>query len=95
MRGMTARGELRPEQVGAARYILGWSQTDLAEAAGLGRATIVAFENSTREPYTSVRTAIRDALERAGIKFIFGRNGSYGVVFIGIGKPRASDSKSA
>lgn len=91
---MNAKGELRPEQVGAARYILGWSQTDLAEAAGLGRATIVAFENSTREPYASVRTAIRDALERAGIKFVFARNGGYGVLFVGIGKPRAPDRKA-
>jgi transcriptional regulator with XRE-family HTH domain len=82
VRGLTVEGDLRPEQVGAARALLGWSQTDLARAAGLGRSTITAFENSSRPPFESVRNAIRRALEEAGVAFVFGRDGSYGVVVV-------------
>ena len=82
VRGLTVEGDLRPEQVGAARALLGWSQTDLARAAGLGRSTVTAFENSSRPPFESVRNAIRRALEEAGVAFVFGRDGSYGVVVV-------------
>jgi DNA-binding XRE family transcriptional regulator len=84
VRKLTKKGDLRPEQVGAARALLGWSQSDLARAAGLGRSTITAFETSSRPPFDSVRNAIRHALEEAGVAFVFGSNGSFGVVVVGV-----------
>lgn len=83
--GLTGEGDLRPEQVGAARALLGWSQADLARAAGLARSTITAFEAASRPPFDSVRNAIRSALERAGVAFVFGKDGSFGVLFVGQG----------
>ena len=54
----------------AARVLLGWTQTDLAEAAGLARATVADFERGIRDPHPNNRKAIREALEAAGIEFL-------------------------
>ncbi len=80
MRELWTSGELKPAQVGAARYLLGWSQTDLARAANVARSTVTHFENATRPPHRSVREALRLALEAAGIEFIYAKDGSYGVI---------------
>ena len=73
-------GELMPGQVGAARFLLGWSQADLAEAAGLARTTVVAFENASRPTLPGVVDSLRAALERAGVEFVYAKGGGYGVV---------------
>ena len=80
MRELWTSGELKPAQVGAARYLLGWSQTDLARAANVSRWTVTHFENATRPPHRSVREALRLALEAAGIEFLYAKDGSYGVI---------------
>ncbi len=82
-------GELRPEQVGAARFLLGWSQTDLAQAAGVARSTVTHFENATRPSFPNVRAALRRALEGAGIEFVFAKDGGFGVLLSG----KAADAK--
>jgi hypothetical protein len=68
-------------QVKAARALLGWSQSDLAEAAGLSTPTI-----KERESYGGIFggyprnvSAIRVALEDAGIVFIFEGESGEGV----------------
>ena len=76
----THKGELKPGQVGAARFLLGWSQLDLAKAAGLARTTVVSFENASRAMLPSVRDTLRSTLEDAGIEFVYAKDGSYGVV---------------
>jgi transcriptional regulator with XRE-family HTH domain len=52
--------------------MLGWSQTELAEAARVSRQTVVDFERGARTPYPNNMTAIRAALEAAGIEFANG-----------------------
>jgi len=47
--------------------MLGWSQTALAEAAKVSRATVVDFERGLRVPHRNNLSAIREALENAGI----------------------------
>ncbi|MER8611843.1 helix-turn-helix domain-containing protein [Mesorhizobium sp. M0563] len=50
--------------------MLGWSQGELAVAAGVSRATIVDFERGARIPHRNNLDAIRSALEAAGVEFI-------------------------
>ena len=59
----------RPEQVRAARSLLGWSQQDLAAKAGVAISTIVDFERGQRSPIPNNALAIRQALEAAGVLF--------------------------
>jgi transcriptional regulator with XRE-family HTH domain len=53
----------------AARSLLGWTQQELADTAGVALATIQFFETNKREPIPNNLTAIRRALEDAGITF--------------------------
>lgn len=57
-------------QIRAARALLGWSQSQLADAARVGVATVADFERGARTPIENNLAAIRLALEHAGIRFI-------------------------
>lgn len=59
--------------------MLGWSQTALAEAAKVSRATVVDFERGLRIPHRNNLIAIREALEAAGIQFIEENGGGPGL----------------
>ncbi len=52
-----------------ARAALGWSLSELATQAGLGRATIARFELGDAVAADTM-SAIREALERGGVEFI-------------------------
>lgn len=70
------------EQIRAARGLLGWSQTELAEAAGRSLPTIKRLEREQGEgPVVSddVRAAVQKALEKAGVEFIPENGGGAGV----------------
>ena len=70
------------EQIRAARGLLGWSQTQLAEAAGRSLPTIKRLEREDGEgPAVSedVRDAVQKALEKAGVEFIAENGGGAGV----------------
>jgi transcriptional regulator with XRE-family HTH domain len=70
------------EQIRAARGLLGWSQTDLAEAAGRSLPTIKRLERENNEGPTvseDVREAVQAALEKAGVEFIAENGGGAGV----------------
>lgn len=56
------------EHVKAARALLNWTASDLAEKSGVGAATVRRFE-SRRDINTNSRQAIYDALVKAGISF--------------------------
>ena len=59
------------EQIRAARGLLGWSQTQLAERAGMSLPTVKRMETGTGPNVSEeARARIRDALERAGVRFI-------------------------
>jgi ribosome-binding protein aMBF1 (putative translation factor) len=63
---------MSPEQSRAARGWLGWSQQELAAKASVSLSTVRDFEKGRRVPKTNTLTAMRVALETAGIAFIDG-----------------------
>ena len=67
------------EQCKAGRALVGWSQTDLADAADVGLSTVRDFETGKRTPINNNLSAIKAALERAGVEFIAGNGGGPGV----------------
>ena len=73
---------LQSAQIRAARALLAWRQDDLAKAAKTGLATIARIEQMEGVAQGHVATIVRiqNALERAGIRFIEGEDGSYGVL---------------
>ncbi len=63
------------EQCRAARGLLGWTQQDLADHAGMSKTAINNFERGTNEIRSESQFAIREAFERSEIEFV----GDYGV----------------
>ena len=59
-------------QVKAARDLLGITQTELAEAAGVSMKTIFRFEANKAAPYASSLEKILAELARRGIEFTNG-----------------------
>jgi len=67
-------------QVRAARALIGWSQAELAEAAGVPLSTVERIESG--EPGSIPAEAVdklRAALESAGVTFIAKNGGGAGV----------------
>ena len=69
------------EQVKAARALLRWSQSDLAEACKISIPTIKRLEANAGDMGGTPATvaAIRAALESAGVEFIAENGGGAGV----------------
>jgi transcriptional regulator with XRE-family HTH domain len=66
-------------QLRGARGLLGWSQSQLAEAAGLSLPTIKRTELETVNVSMEAREKLRIALEEAGVEFIAENGGGPGV----------------
>ncbi|MGB4107867.1 MAG: helix-turn-helix domain-containing protein [Alphaproteobacteria bacterium] len=62
------------EQIRAARALLDWSQSDLANYADLSQTGIARIENGTNQPNSQTITKIKAAFENADIEFL-GTNG--------------------
>jgi len=62
---------LSSSQIRAARALLGWSGTELAEKSGVGITTLRRYELQKGIPSanTSVLLILKDTLELAGIQF--------------------------
>jgi len=60
---------ITPQQVKAARRLLGWSQPALAARARINREAVLAFENGRRRVSDDSMFAIRRAFEGAGVEF--------------------------
>lgn len=60
---------MTPAQSRAARGLLDWSQTALAQAANLSESTVRDFEKGRRVPSINNLAAIKRALEDAGVIF--------------------------
>jgi predicted transcriptional regulator len=60
------------EQVKAARYLLGWDQRNLSKMSGVSLPTIGRLESQPGPltAYESTVSAIRSALENAGVEFL-------------------------
>jgi transcriptional regulator with XRE-family HTH domain len=61
---------LTPQQLRAARAMLGWSREDLAGKAGVSAGTVTGFELLGADSKISTLQKLRRALEAAGIEFI-------------------------
>jgi transcriptional regulator with XRE-family HTH domain len=70
---------MNSQQSRAARGLLKWSQRRLADESGVGLSTIADFENDKREPRADNLTAMRTALESAGVEFITANKNGKGV----------------
>jgi transcriptional regulator with XRE-family HTH domain len=57
-------------QIRAARGLIGWSQTELAEAVGIARGTLAAIEKDTGNPTFDILHRIRLALENRQVEFL-------------------------
>lgn len=60
------------DQIRAARALLKWSRTDLADQSGVGFSTLMRLESADGIPSSHVKTleALKKAFESAGIEFI-------------------------
>jgi predicted transcriptional regulator len=74
-------GKISIRQVKAARALLAWSQDDLARASSVSVPTIARLEASDGDVggRASTASAIRSALEAAGVDFIEENGGGPGV----------------
>lgn len=70
---------ITPEQCRGARGMLDMTREQLAETSCVAHLTIWAFESRKRQPYPRTLTAIRTALESAGVEFIAENGGGPGV----------------
>jgi transcriptional regulator with XRE-family HTH domain len=61
--------------------MLGWSQSQLAEAANVSRQTIADFERGAHTPIGNNLASIAAAFEKAGIDFIPENGGGVGIRF--------------
>ncbi|MBI4030050.1 MAG: helix-turn-helix transcriptional regulator [Proteobacteria bacterium] len=57
------------EQIRAARALLGWSQQDLADRAGLSQTGIARIENGAHKPNSQTLSKIIHALGKEGVTF--------------------------
>jgi transcriptional regulator with XRE-family HTH domain len=79
-KGSSVNLKAAPEQLRAARALLGWSQTELAKHAGMSLPTVKRVETE-RGPRVSeeARSALQRALALGGIEFIDENGGGPGV----------------
>lgn len=63
---------ITPQQIRGARAMLGLTQAELAKRAGISTTGLNNIESGTGDPKASTLTAIKSALEGAGIEFTNG-----------------------
>lgn len=66
-------------QIRAARGLLKWTQVALAHQAAVSAVTLNMIENETVRPRASTLDAIRAALERGGVEFLYEDGAGVGV----------------
>lgn len=71
-----AAAMISANQIRAARALIGWTQGQLAGAAGLSLAVVNNVERNVTDPRRSTLEAIQKALEGAGVEFIGERQNS-------------------
>ena len=73
---------ITPATCRAARALIDWTQSQLAQASNLGTTTIKDYEAGRRMPSINNLAAIERALEAAGVQFISKNGGGAGVRFL-------------
>jgi predicted transcriptional regulator len=61
---------LTPNQLRAARALVGWTRADLAKQSGVAVPTITGFELQGADSKISTLHKLKRALEQAGVTFI-------------------------
>lgn len=61
---------MNADQCRMARAALRWTFDDLAEKAGLGKATVRRFETEGTDARTSTAAKMREAFETRGVTFL-------------------------
>jgi DNA-binding XRE family transcriptional regulator len=61
--------EMEPRQCRAARGLLGMTQKELAQRAGISAVTLNQFEAGVTTPLRATLTVLQQALEKAGVEF--------------------------
>jgi transcriptional regulator with XRE-family HTH domain len=57
-------------QIRAARALIGWKQSDLAEKSGVSEISIKNIERGATDPRASTLQSIQGAFDRAGVAFL-------------------------
>ena len=78
---LSMRSMITIRQVKAARALLGWSQSDLADNSGVSEPTIARLESADGDLGGREETAvkIKTAIEKGGVEFIDENGGGLGV----------------
>jgi transcriptional regulator with XRE-family HTH domain len=66
----TRQRMLTPNQLRAARALVGWTRADLAKRSGVAVPTITGFELQGADSKVSTLHKLKRALEAAGVEFI-------------------------
>ena len=61
---------IKPEQVKAARLLVGWTRVKLAFRVGVSETSIAFFEEGIRIPSVLKLSVIHEVLESAGVIFV-------------------------
>lgn len=61
---------ITPAQIRAARALIGWKQTELAEASGVSEISIKNIERGSTDPRSSTLAALQAAFDKAGVVFL-------------------------
>lgn len=61
---------LTPAHCRAARGFLDWTQSDLADRAGVSRSTIRDYEGSRHDIHRATEAQLRLAFEEGGVAFV-------------------------
>lgn len=67
---------LTPQQSRAARGWLDWNQEELAQRANVSLSTVRNFEKGRNAPIKNNLDAMRQAIEAAGLRLAFTKDGS-------------------
>ncbi|SMF20852.1 Helix-turn-helix domain-containing protein [Xaviernesmea oryzae] len=70
---------LTPALCRAARGFLDWTQSDLADRAGVSRSTIRDYEGSRHDVHRATEAQLRLAFENGGLKFINTEGNNIGI----------------
>jgi transcriptional regulator with XRE-family HTH domain len=57
-------------QIRAARALIGWKQSELAEQSGVSEISIKNIERGATDPRASTLQAVQAAFDRAGVVFL-------------------------
>jgi transcriptional regulator with XRE-family HTH domain len=80
-------------QIRAARAFLDWKQTDLATASGVSEMSVKNIERGLTDPRLSTLTAIKSALQAAGVEFIDDERGEGVVKLRQPARPAATEAE--